>query len=79
MLANELSQGAAAAQIYTDYFGPLSFPHISLTQQSACDYGQSWPMLVYLPICGFFDATQRHFLGLSDFFRGHLLADRHAA
>lgn len=67
MLANELSQGAAAAQIYTDYFGPLSFPHISLTQQSACDYGQSWPMLVYLPICGFFDATQRHFLGLSDF------------
>jgi hypothetical protein len=67
MIANELSQGAAAAQIYTDYFGPLPFPHISLTQQSACDYGQSWPMLVYLPICAFFDATQRHFLGLSDF------------
>jgi hypothetical protein len=67
MLASELSQGQAAAQIYTDYFGPLSFPHISLTQQSACNYGQSWPMLVYLPICGFFDSTQRHFLGLSDF------------
>ena len=67
MLANELSQGQVAAQIYTDYFGPLPFPHIALTQQSACDYGQSWPMLVYLPICGFFDATQRHFLGLSDF------------
>jgi hypothetical protein len=62
MLANELSQGEAAAQIYTNYFGPLSFPHIALTQQSACDYGQSWPMLVYLPICGFFDETQRHFL-----------------
>jgi aminopeptidase N len=67
MLANELSQGQVAAQIYTDYFGPLPFPHIALTQQSACDYGQSWPMLVYLPICGFFDKTQRHFLGLSDF------------
>ena len=67
MLADELSQGQAAAQIYTDYFGPLPFPHISLTQQSACNYGQSWPMLVYLPICGFFDSTQRHFLGLSDF------------
>ena len=64
MLANELSQGATAAQIYTDYFGALPFPHISLTQQTACDYGQSWPMLVYLPICGFFDATQQHFLGL---------------
>jgi aminopeptidase N len=24
-------------------------------------------MLVYLPICGFFDQTQQHFLGLSDF------------
>jgi aminopeptidase N len=35
-----------------------------LTQQSACNYGQSWPMLVYLPICGFFDDTQRHFLGM---------------
>jgi aminopeptidase N len=56
-----------AVQIYTDYFGARPFPHISLTQQSACDYGQSWPMLVYLPICGFFDTTQRHFLGLSDF------------
>lgn len=67
MLANELSQGQVAAQIYTDYFGPLSFPHIALTQQTACTYGQSWPMLVYLPICGFFDNTQRHFLGLSDF------------
>jgi hypothetical protein len=67
MLANELSQGEVAAQLYTNFFGPLSFPHIALTQQSACDYGQSWPMLVYLPICGFFDNTQQHFLGLSDF------------
>jgi hypothetical protein len=64
MLANELSQGEAAAQVYTNYFGQLPFPHISLTQQAACNYGQSWPMLVYLPICGFFDDTQRHFLGL---------------
>jgi hypothetical protein len=64
MLAAELSQGEAAAQVYTNYFGPLPFAHISLTQQSACNYGQSWPMLVYLPICGFFDDTQKHFLGL---------------
>jgi hypothetical protein len=64
MLANELSQGQVAAQIYTDFFGPLPFPHIALTQQSACNYGQSWPMLVYLPICGFFDSTEQHFLGL---------------
>lgn len=70
MLNNELSQGQAAAAIYTSYFGPLPFPHIALTQQSACDYGQSWPMLVYLPICGFFDSTQRNFLGVGGFTAG---------
>lgn len=64
LLGNELNQGAVAAQIYTRMFGPLPFAHIALTQQSACNYGQSWPMLVFLPICGFFDTTQQHFLGL---------------
>jgi len=64
MLANELSQGEVAAQIYTDYFGALPFSHIDLTQQWACNYGQSWPMLVYLPICGFFDQTEQYLLGL---------------
>ncbi len=66
MLANELNQGEVASQIYTNYFGQLPFSHIILTQQSACNYGQSWPMLVYLPLCGFFDDTQRHFLLGSD-------------
>lgn len=63
-LGPQLSQGTVAAQIYTDYFGPLSFDHIALTQQSACNYGQSWPMLVYLPVCGFLDQTQQHALGI---------------
>lgn len=62
MLSIQLSQGEVAAKLYTDYFGVLPFNHIALTQQFACNYGQSWPMLVYLPICGFFDDTQRHFL-----------------
>jgi hypothetical protein len=66
MLATELSQGEVASQIYTNYFGQLPFSHINLTQQSECGMGQSWPMLVYLPICGFFDETQRHFLVGSD-------------
>ncbi|MGP8250979.1 MAG: M1 family metallopeptidase [Terracidiphilus sp.] len=64
MLASELSQGQAALQIYTQYYGQLPFPHVALTEQSACNYGQSWPMLVYLPVCGFMDITQQHFLGL---------------
>ena len=53
-----------AAQIYTDYFGPLPFAQGRTHAAVACNYGQSWPMLVYLPICGFLDATQQHFLGL---------------
>jgi aminopeptidase N len=65
LLPMELSQAQVAAQIYTNYFGPLPFARIAVTQQYACYYGQSWPMLVYLPICGFLDKTQQHFLDLS--------------
>ncbi|MGA2808909.1 MAG: M1 family aminopeptidase, partial [Terracidiphilus sp.] len=64
MLPVQLSQGQVAAELYTRYFGPLPFARVALTQQYACNYGQSWPMLVYLPICGFLDQTQQHFLGL---------------
>ena len=64
MLKPELSQGDAAVALYDDFFGPLTYKHMSLSQQTACKYGQSWPMLVYLPICGFWDATIRHALGL---------------
>ena len=64
MLPVQLSQGEVAARLYTDYFGDLPFARVALTQQYACNYGQSWPMLVYLPICGFLDTTQQHFMGL---------------
>jgi hypothetical protein len=63
-LPNEVSQGIAAIQIYSDYFGKLPYDHVALTEQTACNYGQSWPMLVYLPICGFWDSTVRHQFGL---------------
>jgi aminopeptidase N len=52
-LKTEVAQGTAAIQIYSAYFGNLPYDHVALTEQTACDYGQSWPMLVYLPICGF--------------------------
>jgi hypothetical protein len=64
MLKQATSEGDAAVQIYTDYFGPLEFDHLALTQQSACNYGQSWPMLVYLPICYFWDSTIKFQLGV---------------
>jgi hypothetical protein len=64
MLPVEVSEGSVAVQIYERYFGKLSFDHIALAQQPACDYGQSWPMLVYLPICGFWDSTVKHVIGI---------------
>ena len=64
MLPVQLSQGEVAARLYSTYFGALPFTKVALTQQFACNYGQSWPMLVYLPICGFLDSTQQHEMGL---------------
>ncbi|WP_160114953.1 M1 family aminopeptidase [Bryocella elongata] len=64
LLKDQVEQGWAAIQVYTDYFGPLPFDHVALTEQSSCSFGQSWPMLVYLPMCAFWDSTARHGLGL---------------
>jgi Peptidase family M1 domain len=64
MLPVELSEGTSAVQIYESLFGKLPFDHLALSQQPACTYGQSWPMLVYLPICGFWDGTIQHQFGL---------------
>ena len=49
----ELDQVEVAAELYGSYFGPLPFAKVAVTQQYACNYGQSWPMLVYLPSCAF--------------------------
>ena len=59
-----LAEGELAVQLYTDYFGPSLFKHLQLTQQTACKAGQSWPELVWIPICYYFDTTVRHSLGL---------------
>jgi len=66
-LPNEVSQGLAAIQVYSNFFGKLPYDHVALTEQTACNFGQSWPMLVYLPLCGFWDTTAQHQLGLLDY------------
>jgi len=63
-LPGQLTQAQAAAQIYTSYFGALSFKHVAVTQQFACNIGQSWPMLVFLPSCAFMDSMQQHMMGV---------------
>jgi hypothetical protein len=59
-----LAEAQLAVSLYSDYFGPAMFKHLQITQQTACDYGQSWPELVWLPVCYYFDNTFRHTLGL---------------
>ena len=66
-----LAEGELAVQLYTDYFGPSLFKHLQLTQQTACDFGQSWPELVWIPICYYFDTTVRHQLGMDWGDRGY--------
>jgi len=66
-----LAEGELAVQLYTDYFGPSMFKHLQLTQQTACNFGQSWPELVWIPICYYFDTTIRHSLGLDHADRGY--------
>jgi hypothetical protein len=66
-----LVEGQLAIQLYTDYFGPPLFTHMQLTQQAACNFGQSWPELVWIPICYYFDTTVRHELGMDWGDRGY--------
>jgi Peptidase family M1 domain len=66
-----LAEGELAVQLYTEYFGPSLFKHLQLTQQTACNFGQSWPELVWIPICYYFDTTVRHSLGLDWGDRGY--------
>jgi hypothetical protein len=66
MMKRPLGEGQDAMQIYTNYFGPVPYKQLEISQQTACDYGQAWPGLVWLPICSFFDSTVRHQLGLDD-------------
>jgi hypothetical protein len=71
LIKKALAEGELATEIYTDYFGPSSFKHLAITQQTACSYGQSWPELVWIPMCYFFDTTVRHQLGMDFGDRGY--------
>ena len=66
-----LAQGQLSVELFTDYFGPSSLKRLAISQQTACFFGQSWPGLVWLPTCSFFDNTVRHSLGLDFGDRGY--------
>ena len=64
LLKKALTEAEASVQLYSDFFGPSQFKQLAVTQQTACNYGQSWPELVYLPICYLYDTTVRRQLGM---------------
>ena len=66
MMNKPLAEAQFSTYLYTSYFGPLPYKHLAMTQQTACTFGQSWPNLVYMPICSFFDSMVRHQLRLDD-------------
>ncbi|ABF41230.1 Aminopeptidase N-like protein [Candidatus Koribacter versatilis Ellin345] len=61
-----LAEAEMATDLYWQYFGPIPYQRLAMTQQTASNYGQAWPGLVYLPITYFFDTTVRHQLGMSE-------------
>jgi Peptidase family M1 domain len=66
MAKKALAEAQLSMGLYTDYFGASPYKRVAMTQQTAGDYGQAWPGLVYLPITSFFDSTTRHGLGMDD-------------
>ncbi len=66
MAKKALAEAEFAVEIYSDYFGPLEFKRLAMTQQTALNYGQSWPEMVYLPMSYFYDDTIRHQLHMDD-------------
>ena len=60
MINKSLAEAEIAVRVYSDYFGKTGFKRVAMTQQTAPNFGQAWPELVYLPIASFMDSTQRH-------------------
>jgi hypothetical protein len=58
-----LSEAQLSMQIFSDYFGPIPLKRIHITQQTACNYGQAWPGVIYIPTCYYWSPTIRHQLG----------------
>ena len=59
MMEGAVLESQGSTQLFTHWFGPLPYGRIAITQQPQFGFGQSWPMLVYLPISAFMDQTQR--------------------
>ena len=66
-----LTEAQLAIQIFSDYFGPISLKRVHMTQQTACNYGQAWPGVIYIPTCYYWNPTIRHQLGFNQTLGGY--------
>ena len=66
LMKKATAEAQVALDLYTKYFGEKPYKKLSMTQQTAFTYGQSWPGLVFLPISYFLDSTQRHVMGFGN-------------
>ena len=66
LMKKAMGEAQFSVEIYTDFFGEAPYKRLAMTQQTAPNYGQAWPGVVYLPITYFFDTTVRHQLGMGD-------------
>ncbi len=66
MMKKAMGEAQYSVEIYTDFFGEAPYKRLAMTQQTATNFGQSWPGVVYLPITYFFDSTVRHEIGMGE-------------
>ncbi len=59
-----LTEAQLSMQIYADYFGPISIKRVHITQQTACNFGQAWPGVIYIPTCYYWSPAIRQQLGM---------------
>lgn len=65
MITKAMAEAEASSHLYMDYFGDIGMKRIAMTQQTATNYGQAWPQMIFLPMTSFYDSTIRAQLGMS--------------
>jgi hypothetical protein len=54
-----IAEAQNSTRIFNEYFGKLPYAKITMSQQPAPNFGQSWPTLIYMPIFTYLDSTTR--------------------
>lgn len=64
MMDKARAEAQVAMSIYSEMFGALPYGRIAMSQQPYAGFGQSWPMLVYMPLLAYLDSTYKQQLGI---------------